>query len=80
MGIIKFQLVNDKEEILYESKSLSDMYLYCKVRYNPEQDEDWFVNELEDDEYFDCTNVAFLLDMYPTESTLPDTISDMPLR
>lgn len=78
MGKISFELVNEREEIIYVSDSLAKVYQYCKTRYNKESEEDWYINELDNGEYFDCANVAYVLDVYQTESTLPETVSDIP--
>lgn len=77
MGIVKFQLVNEREEILHESNLLSEVYLYSKARFDVTSDEDWFVNEIEDENFIDSASVIFLLETYPNESDLPDTISDI---
>lgn len=77
MGLVRFQLVDERENILYESNSLSDVYLYCKARFDATSEEDWFVNEVEDENFIDCASVIFLLETYPSETDLPDTISDI---
>lgn len=77
MAKISFRLYHKDGQDAKSANSLKEIWHHIKNHISDSKE--YFVEELEDNEYIDCTSANYLFENFKTTESLPLLISSIPL-